>query len=203
MSVLEVGVILAACWCVGAMVGLYFKAKAFGTRTLFSMPAGEAMAGVRYAFTKGMAPQAKESVRMNPLSYLAGMLYHTGIFAGFALLVARLVGLPTFKSLGIVAMFGALGGVALLIKRLAKAHLRGISCPDDFVSNTLATVFPLLAGAACFVPSLTTIWLIETVVLLIYAPLGKIRHCLFFFSTRYFFGAFFGRRGVFPPAVKP
>lgn len=202
MGVLELGVILAACWCVGAMVGLYFKAKSFGTRTLFSKPAGEVMAGVRYAFTKGMAPQAKESVRMNPLSYLAGMLYHTGIFAAFVLLVARIAGLSTFKSLGIVAMAGALGGVALLIKRLVKAHLRGISCPDDYVSNVLATAFPLLAGAACFIPNLASLWLVETMVLLIYAPLGKIRHCLFFFSTRYFFGAFFGHRGVFPPAVK-
>jgi len=142
-------------------------------------------------------------VRMNPLSYLAGMLYHTGIFAGFVLLVARLMGLPSIESLGLVAMAGALGGVALLIKRVVKAHLRGISCPDDFVSNMLATAFPLFAGAACFVPTLATLWLMETMVLLIYAPLGKIRHCLFFFSTRYFFGAFFGRRGVFPPAVKP
>jgi hypothetical protein len=36
--------------------------------------------------------------------------------------------------------------------------------------------------------------------LFLYLPFGKIRHCVFFFSTRYHFGAFFGRRGVLPPA---
>jgi hypothetical protein len=39
----------------------------------------------------------------------------------------------------------------------------------------------------------------EAVLLLVYAPLGKIRHCLFFFSTRSQLGAFFGRRGTYPP----
>ena len=37
------------------------------------------------------------------------------------------------------------------------------------------------------------------VLLLAYAPLGKIRHCLFFFTTRSAFGTFFGRRGTYPP----
>jgi hypothetical protein len=32
----------------------------------------------------------------------------------------------------------------------------------------------------------------------IYVPLGKIRHCLYFFFSRIFFGKFFGRRAVFP-----
>ena len=34
--------------------------------------------------------------------------------------------------------------------------------------------------------------------MLIYLPLGKIRHCLYFFFSRTFFGKFFGRRGVLP-----
>jgi hypothetical protein len=32
----------------------------------------------------------------------------------------------------------------------------------------------------------------------VYVPLGKIRHCLYFFFSRIFFGKFFGRRGVLP-----
>jgi len=31
-----------------------------------------------------------------------------------------------------------------------------------------------------------------------YVPLGKIRHCLYFFFSRLFFGKFFVRRSVFP-----
>jgi hypothetical protein len=39
------------------------------------------------------------------------------------------------------------------------------------------------------------------IVLLLYVPLGKIRHCLFFFATRYHTGIYFGRRGTLPPAA--
>ena len=34
--------------------------------------------------------------------------------------------------------------------------------------------------------------------LLAYAPLGKIRHCLFFFIARGHLGRHYGRRGTFP-----
>ena len=40
-----------------------------------------------------------------------------------------------------------------------------------------------------------------SIALAVYVPLGKIRHCLFFFPTRYFFGSYFGRRGVLPPGA--
>ena len=33
-------------------------------------------------------------------------------------------------------------------------------------------------------------------VMLIYVPLGKIRHCIYFFFSRRFFGLFVGRRAV-------
>jgi hypothetical protein len=35
--------------------------------------------------------------------------------------------------------------------------------------------------------------------LFLYVPLGKIRHCFFFFAARCHMGAHFGRRGTFPP----
>jgi nitrate reductase gamma subunit len=148
-----------------------------------------------------MAPQAKESVRMNPLSYLAGVLYHGGVFAAFALLGLRLGNFHRPKALAAVALVGALGGFALFGKRLLKAHLRGLSSPDDFVSNILATAFATLAGAVTLRQGLESAWLMVAIALLVYMPIGKIRHCVFFFSTRYHSGAFFGRRGVFPPAT--
>jgi len=201
MAPLHVGVLLAAAWSVTSLAVEYRRAKAFGMRRLFAPPSGDAKAGAFYAFTKGMAPQAKESVRMNPLSYLAGMLYHSGVFAAFALLGLRLMGIAQPRMLGFVALLGALGGLALIAKRLLKAHLRGLSCPDDFLSNLLATAFAALAGATVLRPAIESAWMLETIALLIYLPLGKIRHCIFFFSTRYYSGAFFGRRGVFPPGL--
>ncbi len=202
MAALHLAVVLAGAWCAAALLLEFHRAKAFGQRRLFAPALGDPMAGVLYAFTKGMAPQAKESVRRNPLSYAAGMLYHCGLFAAFALLVLSLGGLNVHGlSLGLTfgALVGALAGLALFAKRIFKAHLRGLSCPDDFVSNLLATVFAALAGLTVFRPEIQSVWMLATCALLVYMPLGKIRHCLFFFSTRYHSGAFFGRRGVFPP----
>ena len=204
MSLLQVGVLGAGLWCILALGWQFRRAKAFGARRLFSRPAGDPAAGVRYAFLQGMAPGAKESVMLHLPSYGAGLLYHAGIFAAFILLVARMVApqLPTLAArvLGGLALAGAVAGLALLLKRAFKPHLRGISQPDDFLANALVTAF---AGFACWtvwVPGMGRAWLLEAMALLLYVPLGKIRHCLFFFPTRTHFGAFFGRRGVFPPS---
>jgi hypothetical protein len=200
---MELLVLLAGVWAVLALAFLHRKVKGYGPRTLHSTPAGDPAKGVVYAFTKGMVPWAKESVRMNLPSYVAGMAFHTGVFTAFGLLVAALarLELPAFLVFlaRVLTAAGAIGGFSLLAKRAIKPQLRGLSSPDDFVSNLLSSLFVALACAQTFRPALDGIWMAEAVLLLLYAPLGKIRHCLFFFTTRYHLGAFFGRRGTFPP----
>ncbi len=185
------------------MAFLHHKTKGFGKRTLFSKPAGSPRKGALYAFTRGMAPWAKESVMLNLPSYVAGMAFHAGVFSAFGLMCLALLGfeLPFFLLViaQVFTLLGAIGGLSLFVKRIVKAELRGLSCPDDFVSNLLSTAFALLAFLWTLVPSMESLWLAEGALLLIYAPIGKIRHCLFFFTTRYHLGAFFGRRGTFPP----
>lgn len=195
-------VALAGVWAAAALLLLYRNTQAFGKRKLFSEAAGNAMDGVKYAFTKGMSPTAKESVMMALPSYAAGMLYHTGVFTAFFLLSLKFIGFklisPLHEAASLLAGLGALCGLALLVKRLVKPAMRAISSPDDYISNMLATAFALLACLNGFLPTLESVWLIESAAMLVYLPLGKIRHCLFFFSTRYHFGAFFGRRGTYP-----
>jgi len=167
------------------------RARARGRRPLFAPAAGDPAAGVRYAFTGAMLPWAKESVRMNPASYAAGIAYHLGIAAAFArVFIAS-------RALSALALLGALAGCALLAKRIARPHLRGLSNADDFVSNALATGFAALAAGA---PATSRVLPWALAALLAYIPLSKIRHCVFFFLSRYHLGAFFGRRGTFPPA---
>jgi hypothetical protein len=200
MEFLHLGVLLSMTWAALALVFLHVGAKAYGKRTLFSKPAGDPAKGAAYAFTVGMLPWAKESVRTNLLSYGAGMVFHAGVFTAFAQLLCILLGweLPAIlvRTLGGA---GAACGIALFVKRLANPALRGLSTPDDFISNLLTTLFVLLAFMATFNPAMGSMWLAEAILLLVYAPLGKIRHCLFFFTTRYHLGAFFGRRGTYPP----
>lgn len=126
-----------------------------------------------------------------------------GVFTAFGLLLMALAGFALPAALVFLArvltMAGGLAGFTLLAKRLVKPELRGLSSPDDFVSNLLSSLFALLACLATYLPSLAGLWLGEAILLLLYAPVGKIRHCLFFFTTRYHLGAFFGRRGTYPP----
>jgi len=198
LNPLSLGVLAAASW---ALLGLHLlraRTRAYGGRPLYAVPAGNPGAGVRYAFTGAMSPGAKESVREHLPSYVAGMAYHAGLFTALALLVATLaeVSLPTFLawlSRGPLAL-GLAGGFVLLLKRLLVPELRGLSHPDDYLANLLGTVFVALALVGP-----TRLWLLSAILLLVYVPLGKLRHCFFFFGTRAAFGAFFGRRGVFPP----
>ncbi len=203
MGPLRLAVLLALAWAVLALAHLHREAKAYGKPRLFSKPAGDPGRGVRYAFTRGMAPWAKESVMLNLPSYGAGMVFHAGVITALGLLLMVLTGerLTGFAlwPVRLLTLAGTLAGCGLLGKRLVHGQLRGLSCPDDFVSNLLCTGFLLLACAATFSPRLAGPWLAEALLLLVYAPLGKVRHCFFFFTTRYHFGAFFGRRGTFPP----
>lgn len=203
MRALHVGVLLALAWSILALAVLRLKAKAYGKRRLYAKAAGDPAQGAVYAFTKGMAPWAKESVMLNLPSYGAGMAFHAGVFTAFGLLLATLLGLPLpavpLTGARLLTLAGGMAGLGLLLKRGLNSQLRGLSSPDDFVANLLSSLFVLLAFLASFGPAAEAIWMSEAILLLLYAPLGKIRHCLFFFTTRYHLGAFFGRRGTFPP----
>ena len=194
---LAMAVIGAFIWAVLGLALLRARARSYGTRVLYAAPKGDPAAGVRYAFTGAMLPAAKESVREHLPSYLLGLLYHAGLFAALALLVMTLCGWawPSLLRVPIQILLGcgALAGLGLLLKRLLLPELRGLSHPDDFVANGLATVFVALA-----LTGPTRAWLLSAILLLVYVPLGKLRHCLFFFMARRHLGAFFGRRGVFP-----
>jgi hypothetical protein len=203
---LELALCVAAAWALLALVGLWLRTRSFGPRVLFAPPAGDPAAGVRYAFTKAMLPQAKESVRLHLPSYLAGLVFHTGLLVAFGLLAAGVAGIEpgalVVRLARVATAAGALAGLGLLGKRIASPHLRGLSSPDDFVANLLTTTFTALAAVASFVPAARSVWLAAAIALLVYVPVGKIRHCLFFFPTRWHMGSFFGRRGTFPPASR-
>ncbi len=203
MSILKWVAMLSALWALLALGFLYCRVKGFGKRTLFSPAAGEAREGIRYAFIQGMSPMAKESVRMALSWYAVGVGYHMGVMMALVLWAMSLFDYQLLDGLhegsSLFAGLGALAGSALLLKRALSPLLRALSSLDDYLSNFLATAFALLAALTGFWPEVDSLWMATSVVLFLYLPLGKIRHCLFFFTTRYHFGAFFGRRGVFPP----
>jgi hypothetical protein len=193
-----------------ALVALVFSMSAFASRWAQmqklpfakdrSIPKDSATKGILYAFTLGMAPWSKESTRLHMLAYLRGIAFHVGIFAGLAAFLAS----PWFETIPLIVRvvfailtgFGAAMGVAGALMRVVEHNLRAISTPDDHASVWLVTIFlaamTIALGATAFVPAM---WVIAAA-MLVYAPLGKIRHCIYFYFGRLFFGIHIGRRGV-------
>jgi hypothetical protein len=168
---------------------------------------GSAAAGVLYAFTRAFAPTAKESAALHLPSYIAGVGYHLGIFAALLRLLTSLlpVALPAAANiiLAVVLALGLVCGLALLGKRTLDGRLRGISVPDDFLGNILVDVTLAVGLAASLNHELMPWFQFTGAVLLLYAPLGKLRHVVFLLASRRWSGAYFGRRGVRPNPQAP
>jgi hypothetical protein len=77
--------------------------------------------------------------------------------------------------------------------------MRALSNPDDYISNLIVTLFQLATAAVLFWPQLFPVYFVLTALLLLYIPLGKLKHAIYFFAARYQLGYFFGRRNVWPP----
>jgi hypothetical protein len=202
-GILRLAVLAAGAGCLAALLVQAARLRRRGVPALHAEPAGMESRGIRYAFTAGMAPGAKESATRNPWSYGAGLVYHLGVFAALALLGFRLAAPaaqpPLAPAWGAAVAAGLLAGIALLAKRAGSAALRAISCPDDFGANLLVDLFLGLSAASLAAPVLVPAVLGTAVLLFAYIPMGKIRHCFFFFYCRAMLGAFMGRRGAFPP----
>jgi hypothetical protein len=158
--------------------------------------------GIMYAFTTGMMPWAKESTRLHMIAYLRGIGFHIGIFTAIgAVILSPLWGfIPGWMHnlLGIVLGIGAILGAAGGVMRIAEYHLRGLSLPDDHFAVWLTTLFIAVSGLGLINEAFLVPMYIISAITFVYIPLGKIRHCLYFFFSRNFFGKFFGRRAVFP-----
>jgi hypothetical protein len=206
LSPLHIGVLASGAWTLIVLGALHARARAWGRRELFAPAAGDPRQAVVYAFGRGMWPDAKESARENLPTWFAGVGYHLGIFAGLGYVALVLAGVEPGGALRrgfqVALLAGALCGTGLLVKRVVTPRLRGLSCPDDFLSNLLTTAFTGLAFARTVSVGLGGIFLAETILLLLWLPLGKIRHCLFFFTTRHHMAVHFGRRGAYPPGTR-
>lgn len=161
---------------------------------------GSPSRGVLFAFTLGMAPWEKESTRIHWIAYLRGIFFHVGIFTAFGVLFASwwLMLLPAILvwfGVAITAM-GAVFGFAGIYIRLSGANERLLSLPDDYASVFLTSLFTALASATLLWPTVLPAFYVVTGIMMAYIPISKIRHCVYFFYSKFFFGFHFGRRGV-------
>ncbi|MBN2265489.1 MAG: hypothetical protein JW775_06720 [Candidatus Aminicenantes bacterium] len=199
LGTLHVLTLAAAGFCLAALTFLIGRTYAFGRRDYLSAPRGYAGRGLVYAFGKGMVD--KESVSRHRPTMLGGVVYHLSIFAALAYVLWIALPIRLSPPPGVfrpVFLVGAAVGLTLLAKRALKPHLRRLSCPDDFFANLFVDLFLVLSLLHTFRPALEAALMVVSILLFIYIPLGKIRHCFFFFYTRLVFGLHFGRRGALP-----
>jgi len=171
-----------------------------------SRPSGKIGLGLLYAFTASMSPRKKESAYLHLPTYSAGILYHIGTFLCIMLLVTHLLDFEFGRLLGLllsgILLISAACGMGILLKRVSKPAMRLLSTPDDYASNLLVTGFQVISVMTLQLPGMQPYLFIYGALLFIYVPISKLRHTIYFFTSRFFLGLVFGRRGVWPSGKK-
>ena len=169
----------------------------------YAPSAGKSTPAILYSFTGAMNPSKKESAFLHLPTYVAGILYHLGTFLSvfmffFILFHFPLNGICATLLSGFLIITGGCG-IGILIKRTVKKELRSLSSPDDYISNLLVTLFQLITALVVLIPAAVPGYCILASFLLLYFPVGKLKHAIYFFAARYHLGLFYGQRGVWPP----
>ena len=179
---------------------------------------GSRFGGAVKSFLKGILiwpfiPWVKNTYSRNPIIYWAGGLFHLGLFvtiflgAAHELVWKSLLGfgwptLPTpivdwLAAGAIVAM------IALFVNRLVNPVLKLISGPAEW-ANLLLVFLPMTTGYMLThhlwlaYEEMFSLHMLSVDVLLIWIPLSRISHFMFYFFSKAIHGADFGKRGVTP-----
>ncbi len=177
---------------------------------------GSKAAGVVKSFLKGILiwpfiPWLKNTFNRNPVIYIGGGLFHLGLFvvlllgAPHVLVWKSLLGfgwatlpLPIVDWLAAVAIAAM---VVLLVNRASHPVLKLISGPAEYLA-WLLVFLPMVTGYMLthhlWFPyeELFSLHMLSVDVLLIWIPLSRISHFMFYFFSRAVHGVEFGKRGV-------
>ena len=176
---------------------------------------GDPAAGIRRAFTLTLAPWSREQSR-RPLPPDIAERFYVRSFLSIHYHVAAVVALlllfssPFWREFpaalapvaGAFLFFGFIIGIVFFLMRVFDRRLRAISIPDDYISLLLVNALVLTAIAATFFPGALPAFQVTGGVVLLYAPLGKIRHMVFCLASLWEVGKHYGRRGVRPRPQK-
>jgi len=169
-----------------------------------SVPKGDPGKGAMSSLTVNARPWAMESSRNIVDNWLEFVIFHVGIATAIIVSFVIPYGPELLASTTVTGVLmaimglGFLAGVVRMTKKFSKAEKRIISSKDDFFSMIIINIF-LLLGAVSMTANETIVvaFIAFTTFLLIYVPLSKISHYLYWPFARYFMGKHFGRRGVY------
>jgi hypothetical protein len=177
-----------------------FRLIRLGKPREYAPVAGNVGGAIRYSFTGAMNPMKKESAFLHLPTYTAGIVYHLGSFLSILLFLTSWTSFSFPETIAwIIASFLLVSfacGTGILIKRIVKKDLRALSSPDDYLSNLLVTIYQGITALQVVTQFSSPVYYLVASLLLLYFPLGKLKHAYYFFSARYHLGLFYGRRGV-------
>ena len=179
---------------------------------------GSKFGGVVKTYLKGFLilpffPWVKNTFNRNPLIYIAGGLFHLSLFivvffgTAHVLVFKDLLGFswPSIRT-PIIDFFAAIAIISLVmlvINRIVNPVVKMISGPAEYI-NWLIVFLPFLTGYTMYhhlAPSYEmsfSIHMITVNILLIWIPLSRISHFMFYFFSRTIHGVEFGKRAVSP-----
>lgn len=203
MTIVSVTRLIAAVGLALGVLGIAIRLRSIMNRPFkkdLSRARGSVWQGALYAFTLGMAPWEKESTRLHWVGYFRGIVFHVGVFMAFAVLFVspwlNLVPIPIIWLMIAVTGVGAVAGFAGVVMRWGDENERALSLPDDYFSVLIVSLFVALAFLVLIWSQILPAYYIIAAFMLIYIPFSKIRHCVYFFYSKFFFGSGFGHRGV-------
>jgi nitrate reductase gamma subunit len=200
--------------CLSACLWHFFRLIRLGKPKDLSQKSGSIPRAELYSYTIAMLPTQKESAYLHIPTFTAGVLFHIGTFVALLLFLVFFFVNPILLrdwlllAIGILFAILLLGisvvcGGSLFFKRLFLRKLRTLSTMDDYVSVLLVTLFQLVTiFYLIFGDSVATYYYITASILLLYMPVGKLRHAVYFFAARYQLGFFYGWRNAWPLSKK-
>ena len=198
--------------CIIACFWHFFRLIRLGKPKDLSQKSGNLAKAEIYSYTTAMLPNKKESAYLHIPTFTAGMLFHIGTFVSLLLFVLFLfVDLDFFREylplavllllLLVGLVVSSLCGFGLLLKRIFSNKLRALSSLDDYLSSFLTILFQVFTGFYLVFGDFAAIpYYISASILLLYLPVGKLRHAVYFFAARYQLGWFYGWRNSWPPS---
>ncbi len=183
-----------------------------------SKPRGSKGLGVVKSFLRGglilpFFPREKKAFVNNPITYLAGGLFHLSLFIVVILGAAHMLAWKSLLGFGwwtlplpivdFMAAVGIIAMVMLLINRLNHPVLKRLSGAAEFFNWFLVFV-PMVTGYMMthhmFLPyeNLFALHMVSINILLIWIPLSRISHFVFYFFSRTIHGVEWGKRGTMP-----
>ena len=164
---------------------------------------GNPFLGVVYSVGPAMLPMKKETAYRHLPTYTCGILFHVGSFLSFFYLIVHFFQIQLIMTVKQISFFYLLlsssCGFGILIKRITEEKMKKISCLDDYFSNIIVDAFQLITALSLIRTIFIPYSFLIAGFLLFYIPIGKMRHIIYFITTRIHLGIHFGKRGTWPP----